>query len=485
MKRFIFFFVFVIVSYLLHCQDSIVIHGANINDAYINSVYDQPNGHKSSLIASHWTYFEGEGIGRSLIKFDLSGIPDFSNVEYAQLSLYHDPVSSHTGHSDLGGDNTGIIMRVIQNWRDEEVTWYTQPITTNTNVKILPAPENENTDYPDIDITNLVQDMLNHPDLQQGLIVKLFSEDSIYRSLVFASVDHPNSNLRPELFIKYRKTDFVDSIIKLKPGPAKGNDAYINSVDPNPDGEEKSLIASVWTHNGVPGVGRFLIHFSLPTLPENYKLYKAEINFHHDPNPDHIGHSTMGGDNSLVIRRITEQWSENTISWNNQPSTTTEDETFTNPSNLSDQSYTNIDVTEMVKFMNQHPTENYGFQVKLIEEESMYRSVVFASSDHPDSTLWPSLELFYTDYLNTEETSFDKIDFVIYPNPNDGKFILQFCKELKEEVDVEVFNLSGRVVHRKILNNQSTIFNLSDQPDGIYLLKFEIGGRLIVKKVII
>ena len=229
-KLFLYLYLFIGCTYSVLAQDTIIISGESIEDAYINSVNYAPNGYAPTLISAHWTYGGYEGVGRSLIRFDLSEIPEYATVLNAKLSLYHDPTSEHIGHSNMGGDNTGIIMRIVENWSDEEVTWYTQPITTNTNWVFIPAPESEDQDYPDLSVTRLVQDMVNHPDIQLGFIIKLFDEYELYRSLVFASIDHADPDLRPTLYIEYDNRIEYDTIIHIKPGSVDGKDAYINSV---------------------------------------------------------------------------------------------------------------------------------------------------------------------------------------------------------------------------------------------------------------
>ncbi len=330
-------------------QSSITIQAESINDAYINSVNDWPHGHQYSLVAAEWTYYGLAGVGRGLIKFDLSEIPVFSKIEYARLSLYHNPSSFHIGHSDMGGDNTGIILRVVEDWVDEEVIWNTQPLTTNTNWKLIHPPDTDDQDYPVIDVTKLIQDMVNHPDLQQGFMVKLLEENALYRSLVFASVDHPDSELWPEIYIEYTEETNISDNLKIKPGPDKGKDAYINLVNYSPNGDEESLVASVWTHGGEPGTGRFLIDFQLPELSGDKELIRAELNLYHNPSAGHQGHSRLGGSNELVIQRVTKAWEENTVDWYNQPQTTSENEIYVNPSNLADQHYLNIDITALDK----------------------------------------------------------------------------------------------------------------------------------------
>jgi hypothetical protein len=415
-------------------------------------------------------------VGRSFIQFDLSKIPCYSKIISARLSLFHDPTSGHIGHSNLGGDNTGIIMRAVEDWADDEITWYTQPVTTNINWVILPAPESDDQDYPDIDVTKLVQDMVNHPDIQEGFILKLFDEDSIYRSLVFASVDHSDTNIRPKLFIKYDKVQYT-SVISIKPNGEEGKDAYINSVLPDPHGDQSTLVATVWTYNGEEGTGRFLIDFPLSQdiIPEGMKILKAELNLYYNPVSGHIGHSTMGGKNNLIIRRITEPWDEHSVTWYNQPETSMDtNQVMINSSNLENQHYLNIDVTGLVSSMINNPDEGYGFLVKLLEEGSVYRSVVFASSDHQNPLLWPSLDIYYGLDAQNVNTPSGGVDFLIYPNPNQGKFTIKIKGQVQtKELKVFIFSDKGWLIKNENLDSNISQINLMNFPSGIYYVQIE------------
>lgn len=481
-KLFLFLSLLLGCTYSVIAQDSVYISGDNIEDAYVNSINYEPNGYSQSLIAAKWTYDGNEGKGRSFIKFDLSEIPCYSKIISARLSLYHDPTSDHIGHSDLGGDNSGIIMRAVEDWTDNEITWYTQPVTTNTNWVILPAPESDDQDYPDIDVTKLVQDMVNHPDIQQGFIIKLLDEYELYRSLVFASVDHSDTNIRPKLFVKYDRIQYT-SVISIKPDGEEGKDAYINSVLDTPHGDQTTLIATVWTYNGEEGTGRFLIDFPLSQdiIPEGMIILRAELNLYYDPVSDHIGHSTLGGKNDLIIRRITEPWDEHTVTWYNQPGTSADvDQVIVNSSNLENQHYLNIDVTGLVNTMINNPDEEYGLLIKLLEEESVYRSVVFASSDHPDSLLWPSLDIYCGLMTQDNNIQSDDIDFFIYPNPNPGRFTLRLTGQiLTEELTMFIFNDKGWLIKNTEIKSNTSLINLTDTPAGIYYVR--IGSK--VKKI--
>lgn len=168
-------------------------------DAYVNSAYEMKNGDTQSFIAAAWTYYGGEGVGRSFIHFDLPEIPDSCSNFSAVLNLYHNYSSNHVGH---GGDNRCKLERVIENWDENFVNWYNQPSVSPENAVFLAASEVENQDYTDIDVTSLVLDMYANPQESFGFRLSLI-EEYIYRSMILASSDHPDKSIRPSLIIKY------------------------------------------------------------------------------------------------------------------------------------------------------------------------------------------------------------------------------------------------------------------------------------------
>ncbi|ARV08680.1 hypothetical protein BTO05_03145 [Winogradskyella sp. PC-19] len=94
-----------------------------------------------------------------------------------------------------------------------------------------------------------------------------------------------------------------------------------------------------------------------------------------------------------------------------------------------------------------------------------------------------------------EETSFvlsndnfELDDFALFPNPNKGDFTLQFNSNSGKEINVDVYDISGKLVFDSnydatsrfdkqiILNNVST---------GIYIMKVNDGNKTITRKLII
>lgn len=215
---------------------------------------------------------------------------------------------------------------------------------------------------------------------------------------------------------------FAQIEVVIKPGPEEGKDAYVNSWYER-NGSTQSFIAAAWTYDGIEGVGRSFIQFNLPELPDSITDFSAHLSLYYDSTSGHVGH---GGDNSCKLERVIEDWTETGILWYHQPAVTSENAVILPASTSEDQDYPNIDVTNLVLDMYAHPDSSFGFRLSLLTEE-IYRSMILASSDHDDSTLWPSLVISYnnpcdpphasysyTNYGNTVQFNPDSIGNVEY-----------------------------------------------------------------------
>jgi hypothetical protein len=121
-------------------------------------------------------------------------------VTYAYLSLYGKP-SSLTAPQGNAGSNSCYVQRVTSTWDEGTVTWNTQPTTTTANQVSLPGSNGVqfNYDVVDLNITSLLQDIINQPPASRyGIMVRLQTE-ATYRSIVFASSDYSNAAKRPKL----------------------------------------------------------------------------------------------------------------------------------------------------------------------------------------------------------------------------------------------------------------------------------------------
>jgi len=170
---------------------------ALIRDDYPTSSY----GSDVNFTSNAWTVLGNPCILRSLISFNLSPIPATAIVISARLSLF---CNNNSGIYQLQyGDNESYLLKVTQPWDENLVTWINQPGYTFENAVLLTASTYTNQDYPDIDVTAPVRDMVADPSSNYGWLLRLTTEE-LYRSMVFASSDNPVVEWRPTLTVIYQ-----------------------------------------------------------------------------------------------------------------------------------------------------------------------------------------------------------------------------------------------------------------------------------------
>lgn len=78
-------------------------------------------------------------------------------------------------------------------------------------------------------------------------------------------------------------------------------------------------------------------------------------------------------------------------------------------------------------------------------------------------------------------------DFVLYPNPNNGQFNIQFSSDSVNDVRVLVHDLLGKKVYENSYKKTATIFNenvnIKNLSKGVYLLSIIDGDKKAEKKI--
>lgn len=183
----------------------------------------------------------------------------------------------------------------------------------------------------------------------------------------------------------------VDTMMVLvKPSPFKtltlqpANNPYeyttslLNGTDATGPTVE-SLDADAWTTGSLPWTLRGLVKFDLSTIPSTAKITSAHLYLYSDPKPvtgDQVN-ANSGPANSFIISQISASWTPSTLTWFNQPATTTTGQAViaaTSQSMLD----LDVDVTAMVSSMVTN-NANYGFLLKL-QTEATYNSRIFVGS---------------------------------------------------------------------------------------------------------
>jgi hypothetical protein len=186
-----------------------------------------------------------------------------------------------------------------------------------------------------------------------------------------------------------------DTIVIAKtyqPDGLYGKDAIVESIVPDRNfGDSIQFTVLSWTSGGAFNTARAFIEFDLSGIPIQKKISSAKLSFYWISYDNLIDQT---GENAFTIYRINEEWDESTVTWNSQPSSTNLDSVSVAKSNSINQDYTDIDVTALVQDMINNPSQNYGFMLKL-NDEFPYKLVILASSDYPESSKRPRLEIYY------------------------------------------------------------------------------------------
>lgn len=169
-------------------------------DATIESVTpDSCFGNSSHLAIFSWTNGGVFNTARTYIEFNLSDIAPLTKIKAAKLSLYW---ISYGNFSEHTGDNAFYIYRVTQTWEEASINWNNQPLTSDLNSVTVPKSRQANQSYTNIDVTKLVQDMIDNPNVSHGFMLKL-DEEFPFRLVILASSDYTERSKRPKLEVYY------------------------------------------------------------------------------------------------------------------------------------------------------------------------------------------------------------------------------------------------------------------------------------------
>jgi hypothetical protein len=77
---------------------------------------------------------------------------------------------------------------------------------------------------------------------------------------------------------------------------------------------------------------------------------------------------------------------------------------------------------------------------------------------------------------------------LVYPNPTDGRFFVEFSQELDTEVTLEILDNTGRVINQEVFPPYYLIFeeyNLNEGSPGIYFIRIYDNSSQVVKKLLL
>ena len=179
--------------------------------------------------------------------------------------------------------------------------------------------------------------------------------------------------------------------ITIQPNATFGNDAGLSGYD-NGTSSDGSYANDVnfkgyrWTNAGNWFKQRGLLSYDLSSIPPYAIITDAKLYLYG------LDHASTGQSNASTLQRVTTPWTENYVTWNTKPTSTTTGEIALAQSTTSTQTYT-LTVTNQVQDMVHSPETNFGWMLKLNgETNNSYARMVFASSDYiTDATKRPKL----------------------------------------------------------------------------------------------
>lgn len=193
-------------------------------------------------------------------------------------------------------------------------------------------------------------------------------------------------------------TESGTTIVKYRPGPNNGNDVYSDlywGVGSGNQNYVPELPVNVWDWNGLIVTRSFISFPKLNKFPQDVTVVSAKLYLY--PPKDFLNHPQGNtGANECVIERITsDKWKEDCLIWDNQPLGVATDDQVIIPATADQWEYAPvIDLTSAIGKMIRKEVPNYGFRIKLVNEQP-FAAVNFASSEASDAWRRPTLIVEY------------------------------------------------------------------------------------------
>ena len=274
---------------------------------------------------------------------------------------------------------------------------------------------------------------------------------------------------------------FAQQTLVLQPGPDTGKDAFVWDYHPdNSFGDDDRLDVTAWTGGGVPYVSRIYFQFDLSSVPFSATINSAELSLYFNPTTENYN-GMHSGANSSIIRRVTNAWEENTVTWNNQPSTTSLHQVNLPETTSGTQDFLDIDVTQLVSDIVNGDSQNFGFMMKLQVEE-FYADLIFASSNHADTALHPKLVINYTETTDTKDPEAAPPVISFFPNPFSDKLLVNVKSD--EYAKVVLYDISARILVEQQFFKSVTL-NTEKLASGVYICEvIDNTGSVLSEKVV-
>jgi len=237
---------------------------------------------------------------------------------------------------------------------------------------------------------------------------------------------------------------------------------------------------------GGENAGRALIDFDLSFIPQDSTIFGAFLSV------SAIGPYGVGevvsighiGQNECTLERVTSSWGESTVTWNNQPTTTTMNLIIVPSSSYALQNYPSINVTELIRDIHSDPNPSNGLMLKLISENPNTGLAFFGSlAPLPDKR--PMLTVIYgdckTSRVGINDNDKDEIVLNITPSISSAGSVvrLDMLSDLNAVCSAEMIDASGRPVETFLIDRWPHYRTIPQVASGLYSYRIRKGGEAL------
>lgn len=198
-------------------------------------------------------------------------------------------------------------------------------------------------------------------------------------------------------------------------------------------------------------------------------------------------YKSFGNSNQSYVSRITQDWTEELITYNTKPTVTTQNQ-VTIPETPVVGYYSRddvIDILDFVKYWQINPNENYGFELALSSyTNSDWVRLFYGSSDWSSSaTERPRLYLQYTVINKIYATPKRTLEGGYFKVPDHNIMFIEFYEEydIPSNLDYKIYNFQGKemvstyglsTISEEFGDNRFKI-DVSPLPQGAYVLEIK------------
>jgi len=190
-------------------------------------------------------------------------------------------------------------------------------------------------------------------------------------------------NANQTIYLNPPLTYAATQYITLQPG-SEGKDSGVSSLFSTTNYGNNSTFFNAGYQIATV---RAYIEFDLSSVPDNARVTDTDLMLYHG--------DTSGTTNfSVGAYKVTESWLENTITWNNQPTSSSNVE-YSNSVTAGNTEWESWDIDALVQSWLDGTFTNNGVLLKATDESSLDTIAVFRPSDYSNASYRPKLVIDY------------------------------------------------------------------------------------------